>query len=66
MSELEMREAVKSHVATFSSLREAAKAMKISPAYLSDVCNGRRHPGDKVIGPLGYEQIVTVEYRKKS
>lgn len=39
-----------------------AKANRVSPAYVSDVLNGRREPGWSILRPLGIERAVT--YRK--
>lgn len=35
---------------------EAAEALGITPAYLSDVLNGRRDPGPKVLTALGLQK----------
>jgi hypothetical protein len=39
-----------------------AKAHKLSPAYVSDVLNGRRDPGPAICDALGIEAEMT--YRK--
>ena len=41
-----------------------ARANGISTAYVSDVLNGRREPGDGILRPLGLEKVVT--YRRKA
>jgi hypothetical protein len=40
-----------------------AKANGVSAAYVCDVLNGRREPGDGILRPLGLEKVVT--YRRK-
>jgi hypothetical protein len=39
----------------------AAKRLGISPAYLNDLINGRRSPGEKVLAGLNLKKIVTYE-----
>lgn len=41
-----------------------AKANGVSPAYVSDVFQRRREPGDAILRPLGLERVVS--YRKVS
>lgn len=41
-----------------------ANAHNISESYFSDVLNGRRDPGDKILDAIGFEKVVT--YRKKA
>lgn len=36
-----------------------AKAHGISPAYVSDVIQGRREPGEKILKALGLKRIVS-------
>lgn len=40
-----------------------AERLGISSAYLSDVLNGRKDPGESILAPLGLERVVT--YRRK-
>jgi predicted transcriptional regulator len=40
-----------------------AERLGVSQAYLSDVLNGRRDPGESILGPLGLERVVV--YRRK-
>jgi DNA-binding transcriptional regulator YdaS (Cro superfamily) len=40
-----------------------ARSHGISPAYVSDVINGRREPGPAILDALGIERVVT--YRPK-
>lgn len=39
-----------------------AKASGVSAAYVSDVLNGRREPGDGICEPLGLRRLVTYIY----
>jgi transcriptional regulator with XRE-family HTH domain len=41
-----------------------AKRHSISIAYINDVLQGRRDPGDKILEALGIEKTVT--YRRKA
>ena len=41
-----------------TSLRQAAKQLKISAPYLSDILLGRRSPGPKVLKRLGLSRRV--------
>lgn len=36
-----------------------ARAHGIAPAYVNDVLNERREPGDKILAALGIERIYT-------
>ena len=49
------------------SLRQYAKNLHVSPAYLSDVYRGRRDPGPALLEPLGLERkvVTTVTYVKR-
>jgi transcriptional regulator with XRE-family HTH domain len=40
-----------------------AAELGVSPAYLSDVLNQRKEPGEGILEPLGIERVVT--YRRK-
>ncbi len=40
-----------------------ARSFNVSPTYISDVCSGRREPGEKILQALGLERVVT--YRRK-
>jgi transcriptional regulator with XRE-family HTH domain len=48
------------------SLRQFAKKLGVSVAYLSDIFHGRRQGGTDLFRKLGYTKIVTttVDYRK--
>lgn len=47
-----------------SPQKDWAAEKKISAAYLSDVLNKRRDPGQSILEASGFEKIVT--YRKKA
>lgn len=49
--------------ATGHSQAAWAKKHGLSPAYVSDVINGRRDPGKAILEALGLERVVT--YRVK-
>lgn len=36
-----------------------AKANGVSPAYVSDVIQGRREPGEKILKALGLKRVVS-------
>lgn len=40
-----------------------AKQHNISTAYLSDVINGRKEAGDKILDALGLERVVTHRWK---
>ena len=48
------------------SLRDLAKAIPCSPAYLSDVMNGNRPPGPKILTFLGLQRIKPQVIYKKA
>lgn len=60
-TEEQMRAAVQAAVQT-SGLRKLAASWGVSPSYLSDVCNGRRAPSDRIVQHLGFRRVVTVTY----
>jgi transcriptional regulator with XRE-family HTH domain len=47
------------------SQAELARRLKVSEAYLSDVLNSRKDPGEKILQPLGLERVITYERRKE-
>jgi len=66
MTELEIRKQIAGYVQAAGSLRNLAAIWKVSPAYLSDVLNGRRAPGPKVLDPIGYKRVKVVTYEPKT
>lgn len=65
MTEADVVAMVRSRVAEAGSMREYARRTGVTVAYVSDLLNGRRAPGPKILGPLGLERVETVEYRPK-
>jgi transcriptional regulator with XRE-family HTH domain len=49
--------------AAFDHQKDFARANMISESYLSDVLNGRREPGPRILAALGLEKVVL--YRGK-
>ncbi len=66
ITQIWMLNIISQEVRKYGSIRSAAKAWGCSPSYLSEVLNGKAPPGDAVLGPLGYERFVTVNYRRKA
>jgi hypothetical protein len=64
MTEEELLDAIRVKAAKIGGQSHLAKEWHISPAYLSDVLNQRRSPGESILSPLGLERIVT--YRKRN
>lgn len=54
---------IRSEAAKHGTQKALADHLGISDAYLSDVLNGRKDPGEAILGPLGVERVVT--YRRK-
>lgn len=46
------------------SQKDLADQLGVSPAYLSDVINGRREAGEKMLAALGLEKVVSYRKRK--
>lgn len=57
-----------SHIAARANqaggVRALARDWGISPAMISDVINGRRGPGPKVLKAFGLKRVVRVSYEK--
>jgi plasmid maintenance system antidote protein VapI len=58
MRETNPTDALLAYVDQFPFQRDAAKALKISPAYLSDLVNGRRDITDPLLAKLGLRRVV--------
>lgn len=56
---------LKHFVKASGSQKEAAKRLKVTPAYLHDVLKGRRGITEKLAAKLGWEKQVTWIYRGK-
>jgi len=54
---------IRSEAAKRGTQKALADHLGVSDAYLSDVLNGRKDPGESILEPLGLERVVT--YRRK-
>lgn len=63
MNEQDIREHLRIAVLTAGSQKAFAARHGISPAYINDVLQGRREPGEKILAAIGFERVVT--YRRK-
>jgi transcriptional regulator with XRE-family HTH domain len=43
------------------SQKQLADKLKVSPAYLNDVLNEKRDPGESILKPLGLRKVVRYE-----
>lgn len=41
-----------------SSQTDLARRLNVSPMYVSDLLNGKRDPGEKVLVKLGLERVI--------
>lgn len=57
-SEEDLRMQLLGHAILLESKSALAKEMGISPAYLSDILNKKRAPGDKVLRSLKMERVT--------
>jgi DNA-binding transcriptional regulator YdaS (Cro superfamily) len=62
MTHAQLIDKLKAMAEKLGSQSALARSLGISPAYLSDVLNGRREPGKSVLASLGL--VACVEYRK--
>lgn len=53
-----VRRRLRAYVTTCGSGGAAARAMRISPQYLSDILHGRRDPSDRVCRGIGLRRLV--------
>ena len=58
MTESEVVAEIKRQMATFGSLREAAKQWKLSPTYVSLVTQGKMRPGVSILQATGFERVT--------
>lgn len=65
MTESEVIALVRRKVDEAGSMREYARQTGVTVSYVSDLLNGRRAPGPKILGPLGIERVKVVDYRPK-
>jgi hypothetical protein len=59
MTQQQVIKTIRNCIEATGSLREQARLWGISAAYLSDVMNGRRYPGKKILSKIGLEAKVT-------
>jgi hypothetical protein len=64
MTQSDVIDLVRAEVARAGSMRKLARQWSMSPPYLSDVLNGYRPPGPRIIFNLGLQRHV--DYRKIS
>lgn len=63
MTEEDFRRSLKTYTKVkFGSQKKAAETWGISPAFLSDVLNGKRDPGAKLLTALGFRRVVSYEH----
>ncbi len=65
MTKEQIIEVLKSEVQRLGSQKALAAKMGISLPYLSDIIQGRREPGPKVLAYLGLERQITYVKVKK-
>ncbi len=53
-----VRELLSAEVAQAATAQAWAAALGLSPSYVSDVLNGRREPGDKMLEVLGLQRVT--------
>ena len=58
MKELNAWDSLAAYVAQAGSQAVAAKELKISPAYMSDLINGRRDISLRMLAKLGLKRVV--------
>lgn len=63
MTEEQVRGVIRKAVDRLGGMRAASREWGVSVAYVSDCLNGRRAPGPAILTPVGYERVVTVDYR---
>lgn len=66
MTEKDIIILIQHQVKRAGSMRALARDWNITVSYVSDLLNGRRAPGPKVLGPLGIEVVKTTTYRRKT
>jgi hypothetical protein len=64
MTESEVRRDVRIYIERAGSLRALAKQWGVCPALLSDLMNGRRRPGPKILKPMGLRVVKTITYER--
>lgn len=62
MSERDVCSLVEKEIERAGSLRALSREWGVSPAMLSDLLNGRRGPGPKILGPLGLRRVKAIQF----
>lgn len=59
----DFRKLLREQIETLEMTQEQyAEARGISPSYLSDILNGRREPGEKLLSDMGMKRCVYYEW----
>jgi len=58
LTDKEFLERVRRAVRDAGSQQELAEQLAISPAYLSDILNGRRRPSEPFLAKFGYQRAI--------
>lgn len=65
MTEAEVIDLIRAKVKADGSMRAYARETGVAVSYVSDLLNGRRAPGPKILGPLGLVREKVVRYVPK-
>lgn len=68
LDEADVIEMVRKSARRAGSMRAMAREWDVTVSYISDLLNGRRAPGPKILDPLGIDRvkIITYQFRPKS
>ena len=55
---------VRELIAAYGNQHELARAINVTPGYISNVVTGRCPPGPAILAALGLEAVPTVVYRE--
>ena len=61
----DVRSALRTRIAMAGSLAAASRRLGYSPAFLRDVCDGKRMPGQILLKALGFRKVVGYERVRK-
>lgn len=64
MTESDVAKLIEIEIARAGSVRALAREWKLSPCMISDIRNGRRGPGPKVLKQLGMKKVHKIEFVK--
>jgi hypothetical protein len=65
MTEDQVVDLIRQKVTQAGSMRGLAGEWDVTPSYISDLLNGRRAPGVKILGRLGLTRVKTIDYQEK-